>query len=107
AGVRGPPNEPNGLCVNPGPATNHHGDVALTDNEKPKSRGSRITMNIVAMWQYLQARFGRDERGASLVEYALLVALIAVVCIAAIQFLGHSASTKFSTVGNSVNAAGS
>ncbi|MEY2422282.1 MAG: pilus assembly protein Flp/PilA, partial [Acidimicrobiaceae bacterium] len=29
-----------------------------------------------------------DERGASLVEYALLVALIAVVCIAAITLLG-------------------
>lgn len=28
------------------------------------------------------------DRGASLVEYALLVALIAVVCIAAVTFLG-------------------
>lgn len=32
------------------------------------------------------------ERGASLVEYALLVALIAVVCIAAVTKLGNSAS---------------
>ena len=39
-----------------------------------------------------------DERGASLVEYALLVALIAVVCIAAVTALGDSASTKFSQV---------
>ena len=30
----------------------------------------------------------RDQRGASLVEYALLVALIALVCIGAIAFLG-------------------
>jgi len=44
----------------------------------------------------------RSERGASLVEYALLVALIAVVCIVAIQFLGHSASTTFSGVGASI-----
>ena len=35
---------------------------------------------------FLRARFGRTERGASLVEYALLVALIAVVCIVAITF---------------------
>ena len=35
------------------------------------------------------------ERGASLVEYALLVALIAVVCIAAVGFLGKSSSTAF------------
>jgi pilus assembly protein Flp/PilA len=65
-------------------------------------------MDIVAYWQqhcapYLRARFGRDERGASLVEYALLVALIAVICNVAIAFLGKSASTKFSTVGSSVS----
>ena len=40
-------------------------------------------MDIVAYWQqhcapYIRAKFGRDERGASLVEYALLVALIGV-----------------------------
>jgi pilus assembly protein Flp/PilA len=53
---------------------------------------------------YLRARFAVDEQGASLVEYALLVALIAVVCIVAIAFLGQSASTKFSGVGSSVNS---
>ena len=46
------------------------------------------------------------QRGASLVEYALLVALIAVVCIAAITTLGGEASSKFTTVGDSINAAG-
>ena len=51
---------------------------------------------------YLRARFGDDERGASLVEYALLVALIAVVCIAAVTFLGKEASTKFDKIGNSI-----
>lgn len=43
---------------------------------------------------YLRARFGDDERGASLVEYALLVALIAVVCIVAVTVLGEGASSK-------------
>ena len=56
---------------------------------------------FLANW--LRARFGDDERGASLVEYALLVALIAVVCIIAITFLGQQANDKFSTVGSSVN----
>lgn len=42
------------------------------------------------------------ERGASLVEYALLVALIAVVCIIAIQFLGTSAEQKFDEVGSAI-----
>ena len=47
-----------------------------------------------------------SERGASLVEYALLVALIAVVCIVAITFLGDTASSKFTTIGNSIDVAG-
>ena len=51
---------------------------------------------------YLRARFGRDERGASLVEYALLVALIAVVCIVAIGFVGTRASEKFSGVASNL-----
>ena len=65
-------------------------------------------MDLVAYWQehvapYVRAKFGRSERGASLVEYALLVALIAVVCILAITFLGSRASTKFSDVGSAIN----
>jgi pilus assembly protein Flp/PilA len=51
---------------------------------------------------YIRARFGKDERGASLVEYALLVALIAVVCIVAVTLLGKNASNKFSSVGSSL-----
>jgi len=46
----------------------------------------------------------KSDRGASLVEYALLVALIAVVCIAAVTTLGKNASEKFSEVGNSIGA---
>ncbi len=66
-------------------------------------------MDLIRYWQdncapYLRAKFGNSERGASLVEYALLVALIAVICIVAIAFLGKSASSKFSTVGSSVGS---
>jgi pilus assembly protein Flp/PilA len=41
-----------------------------------------------------------DERGASLVEYALLLALIAVVCVTAISVLGTNAANKFSNIGS-------
>jgi pilus assembly protein Flp/PilA len=44
-----------------------------------------------------------SERGASLVEYALLVALIAVVCIAAVTALGGNASKKFNSAAGAVN----
>lgn len=52
---------------------------------------------------YLQARLNTDERGAALVEYALLVALIAVVCIVAIGFIGNQASDTFSETGSQIN----
>ena len=52
----------------------------------------------------VRARLGlRDDRGASLVEYALLVALIAVVCILAITFIGNSASDKLNDVGSAID----
>jgi len=51
---------------------------------------------------FLRARFGDTEQGASLVEYALLVALIAVVCIAAVTLLGRNDAAKFSAVGSSL-----
>jgi pilus assembly protein Flp/PilA len=51
--------------------------------------------------------FLRDEEGASLVEYILLVALVAVVCIAAITLLGKSASKQFGSTANAINTAGS
>jgi len=44
----------------------------------------------------------KSERGASLVEYALLVALIAVVCIAAVTALGKKASSNFDSISNAI-----
>ena len=38
------------------------------------------------------------ERGATLVEYALLVSLIFLVCISAVTLLGSSVSTQMSSV---------
>lgn len=39
-----------------------------------------------------------QERGASLVEYALLISLIAVVAIAAVRLLGNTVSQQYSSV---------
>jgi pilus assembly protein Flp/PilA len=46
--------------------------------------------------------FGRHEEGASLAEYGLLLALIAVVCIAAIALVGTNISNMFSVVSGSI-----
>lgn len=50
--------------------------------------------------------FLKDASGASMVEYALLVALIAVVAIVATSTVGTQVSSKFDTVGNSLSSAG-
>ena len=47
----------------------------------------------------------RDEVGASLVEYALLLALIAVVALVALHFLGGSVANTLNNVGSSINSA--
>jgi pilus assembly protein Flp/PilA len=47
-------------------------------------------------------RFGRDEAGASLAEYGLLLALIAVVCIAAVSLLGTTITGMFNTVASTI-----
>jgi len=46
----------------------------------------------------------KSERGASLVEYALLVALISVVCIAAVTTLGSNAASKFSNTASAIGS---
>ena len=44
----------------------------------------------------------RDEEGATMVEYGLLVALIAMVALVAVQALGTNLSSLFNTVATSV-----
>ena len=44
----------------------------------------------------------RDEEGATMVEYGLLVALIALVALGAIQTLGLNLSTMFGNVANTL-----
>jgi pilus assembly protein Flp/PilA len=45
-------------------------------------------------------RFIKDEEGAALAEYGILVAFIAIVAITAVTFFGSKISTKFSSLGN-------
>jgi pilus assembly protein Flp/PilA len=49
-------------------------------------------------------RFRRDESGASMVEYGLLIALIALVVGAGAQIVGTQLSTMFSNLGSYVGA---
>jgi pilus assembly protein Flp/PilA len=47
---------------------------------------------------HLLNRFRQNEEGAALVEYGMLIGLIAVICITAITTLGQEISQAFSVV---------
>jgi pilus assembly protein Flp/PilA len=51
-------------------------------------------------------RFLVSEDGPTAVEYAVMLALIVIVCLAAIESIGTQASTTFQDVSDSLAAAG-
>jgi pilus assembly protein Flp/PilA len=51
--------------------------------------------------------FIKDEEGVTMVEYALLLVLIAIVAIGAVTILGTNVSTTFQTAADAVGGAGS
>jgi pilus assembly protein Flp/PilA len=54
----------------------------------------------------LLVKFFKKEDGPTAVEYAVMLALIIVVCIAAITTLGSNANNTFSNVAGSATPAG-
>lgn len=63
--------------------------------------GMGVGWEFLAAW--MRARFALSDRGATLVEYAMLTALIAVVCISAIAGLETATRSKFAAIGNAIN----
>ena len=63
-------------------------------------------MNLFVLKTWLQAKLSNDERGASMVEYILLVALIALAVIAAVVFLRGQVQSKFSDAGSKLSNSG-
>jgi len=55
------------------------------------------TLRYVGAWLRARADF-RDESGAALVEYGLLVALLAVIVMATLQALGFQVRAMFCSV---------
>ena len=62
-------------------------------------------MNLFVMRTWLEAKFNKTEDGASMVEYILLVALIALAVIAAVVFLRSQVQSKFSDAGSKLSNA--
>jgi Flp pilus assembly pilin Flp len=58
---------------------------------------------VVRMVDPIRCRWKhRNELGASLVEYALLLTLIAVIAIVALQFLGGTVANTLNNEGSSI-----
>jgi pilus assembly protein Flp/PilA len=53
---------------------------------------------IKQTWQYLNAKYGWNEEGATAVEYGIMVAAIAAVIIAVVVILGGEIDDAFNTV---------
>ena len=53
---------------------------------------------------YLLSRLHRDEEGQGLVEYLLILALVAFACTAGMNVLAQGVNTAFSEIGSLVNA---
>ncbi len=62
-------------------------------------------MQLPTILTYLRARFDRDQEGASMVEYGLLVALIAIVALVALETLGEGVTSIFETSGSALSEA--
>ena len=69
---------------------------AVAQNEKASAH---------ARLQTLLTRFAADTTGATVIEYGLIAALMAVVCITAFSALGGAAGGAWGTTANKVSAA--
>ncbi|QDU97964.1 Flp family type IVb pilin [Lignipirellula cremea] len=52
-------------------------------------------------------QFLASEDGPTAVEYAVMLALIVIVCLAAIQAIGTNANTTFNSIQNAISTANS
>jgi pilus assembly protein Flp/PilA len=56
---------------------------------------------MVQLYQWARG-FAKNEEGAALAEYGILVAFIAIVAITAVTFFGSKISAKFSEYANAL-----
>ncbi|WOH17561.1 Flp family type IVb pilin [Paenarthrobacter sp. GOM3] len=57
-----------------------------------------LMVNMVAFVAGVKDRFTKEEKGATAVEYGIMVALIAVVIIVAVSTLGGHLLTAFNSI---------
>jgi Flp pilus assembly pilin Flp len=80
----------------------HSGRAEARSGTNTDPKGQEMNLFVLKSW--LQAKFAKDEQGANLVEYILLVALIALAVIAAVVFLRGQVNSKFDQTGSKLSA---
>lgn len=60
-------------------------------------------MDIYVLTTWLRTKLGDDQRGANLVEYILLISLIAMAVIGAVMFLRGQMVEKFNYAGSKIS----
>ena len=70
-----------------------------TQDEGPQTLGENATRT----YQPRLLRFATNENGVSMLEYALLASLIAVVAISSVQMLGAQTWVTFNTAGTTID----
>ena len=89
------------------------GRTGLDGSDDPLSRGPiglscpvasplSIGSSMLALWTKVTS-WMQEEKGASMVEYSLLVVLIAIVALVAVQLAGTEVSETFSEIGSSLD----
>jgi len=68
---------------------------------KPDCKGLQVDLFVLKTW--LKVHLGVDaERGATMVEYVLILALIAILVIGIVALLGSQVSSKFSQASSGI-----
>jgi pilus assembly protein Flp/PilA len=62
---------------------------------------------MLSTWTRWMTELYKNEDGPTAVEYAVMLALIIIVCLTAITTLGNNANSTFKTVGTKLGSASS
>jgi pilus assembly protein Flp/PilA len=70
----------------------------------PNVEGVQMIEQTNTLLTYVRARLGlRNEEGQALVEYALIISLVALIAVGGLTFAGGRVSDMFSAIGSKLN----
>ena len=73
--------------------------MSYSNYHEEGNRMRELMEKLFAVLNYLK---GKDEEGQGLAEYALILVLVAIVCVVALLFLGTSINTVLCNVGSTI-----